>query len=108
MLPSKLKIGDHDVDVVVMDSLDGLSRRRRGEYSSIKSEIRVLQGMKADQQRETLMHETLHGLFWFMNIQNDKEEELISALSGGICMVLRDNPEFARLFINDALSTPSI
>jgi hypothetical protein len=44
-------------------------------------------------QKDTLLHEIMHAIWWTAYLEDeDKEERVVSSLSTGLLQVLRDNP----------------
>lgn len=94
-LPKKIKIGhlDYTVEIVSKELAD-----LKGYYGEIKpdeQEIKLGENHTDQRRADILLHEVLHALFKYMGIQGGKdfEENVIQPLSGGICAVMRDNPD---------------
>ncbi len=78
-----------------------------GYTNTVMQEI-VSRGVPAcgpDQERDTLMHETLHAIFALTGLdleQDDaKTESMISRLSPALLDVLRSNPTFTQHLLDD-------
>lgn len=53
--------------------------------------------MGEDALRDTVMHETIHAIWWLMGLPDKaKEEDAVRQLSIGLGKVARDNPKWAR------------
>jgi len=44
------------------------------------------------------MHEVFESLKWQMELES-LDHDVLTALANGVCAVLRDNPEFTKLFL---------
>ena len=92
-IPESVRIGGVEYTVKLADSLnDGVSVLY-GQIDYDHHEIRISSTTGAEHQYQciTLWHEILHGLWRFFDIDDDREEEIVSALAKGIYMVLQDN-----------------
>lgn len=102
-LPEKIKIGFADWDLVVESEAPkeledvhvfGLCHKH-------KHTIVFYEGYDEVQNRNTILHEVLHAVWYSLGMEEPaSEEHVVTALSNGLMMVLRDNPEFAVWFIN--------
>lgn len=53
--------------------------------------------MSADEIRETVLHEVIHAIADCLHIKI--KEHAVHAMSAGIYQVLRDNPQFAKMYV---------
>lgn len=97
-LPNRVRIVGFDFDVVTEDS-DDFTREYMGQLEPARLRIRVGAHLGPLQQRETLLHEVLHGVD--MAVGADLTEQQISTISRGLFAVIRDNPDFATFLTTD-------
>jgi len=100
VLPKELKIAAYDYAVkhVKIPESDGCV----GDFCSDTSTIRVTTGLRRKRAVETLLHEAMHAIWYSYTISNkDKEERTISVMSTAIAALLRDNPSFAKLLVEE-------
>jgi Zn-dependent peptidase ImmA (M78 family) len=94
----KVRIGYQDVSVyLISPEDDGRLEDSEGFYQSSKAMICINDRQCASEQFATLMHETLHGIFYtygMREIITDKEDEefIVNTMAGALIQVLRDNP----------------
>jgi hypothetical protein len=85
-----VKIGNQTYvifEVECVDKHDSLA----GQIKFLESEIRILQDLPHDLKQETILHEVIHGIENFFDL--DLEEEEVKMLGRGLTMVFKDNPE---------------
>ncbi len=59
-----------------------------------------------EQQRGNLMHEVVHVILGKAGFNKESDnEQLVCAIASGLCAVLADNPDFAKLFFTDRPET---
>jgi hypothetical protein len=58
--------------------------------------INILEGQKPIEERDTLLHEAMHALFYHMCIHLGDEEGIVRPTATGLIAVFQDNPEFAK------------
>lgn len=78
-----------------------------GSIDYSKSEIKVSQNISVDYQRETLLHEVLHGvvedakLYEFFD--DEVLEKLVTTVTPRLIQMLCDNPELIQFITNGAM-----
>lgn len=89
--PEKVKIGPYDVRFITMDR-DG-EHDTWGCFSKLGQTIGIMREYPTPQtEAETVIHETLHAIFWERGLKNKDEEKIVAALGIGLAQVIRDNP----------------
>ena len=86
IIPSKLKIGGHQVTIRLDQKLDG----KNGESDFTKNEISICKSLPRSQQESTLIHEIFH----FMNCtlsDTPLGHALHDSISEQLYQVLSDN-----------------
>lgn len=61
--------------------------------------ILVDEALKHQHPENDIMHEVFESLKWQMDLR--LPHSVLSSLSTGVCTVLRDNPEFTRMFLDE-------
>lgn len=58
--------------------------------------IEIKDGQHPMEEADTILHETLHALFYLLDLglSRSKEEKIVRLLSTGLIQVFADNPEF--------------
>ena len=89
-----VRIGVHDYKIIYLSERDindkYLEQRMNGFIDLVRKEININKDMDLNTQKETIVHEILHGLFyeWGINsnldIGKDMEEKIVTTLSKGI------------------------
>jgi hypothetical protein len=89
-MPTQLKIGgfDYTVDYV---PLVNQAIPRYGEIQFNQHKILVSYEFSPQQQQCTLLHEAVHGIDQWLDI--DLEEEQVEKLGKGLYQLLKDNPQ---------------
>jgi hypothetical protein len=100
-MPTKIKIGYRDFDIEVAEYIPHHSL---GLSNWLGGVITLLRNQKKPELANTFIHEIMHMVRVFARIDDVKPSErsdefIVAALSNGWCMVLHDNPEFARWLI---------
>lgn len=90
-ITNKVKIGGVTYDVIITSEVDKSNRNVDGQIIYDKQEIMLKEGMAKEYSEEVFLHEILHGIFDFINLDND--EKIIRPLSTALYMVIKDNPE---------------
>jgi hypothetical protein len=93
-LIDKVKIGCHVYDINLVECVNKYEPRK-GEIEYMKQVIRIDNSMPEDSKFGTLIHEIVHGIDYFMDM--DLTEEQVTKLGNGFAMVLRDNPNLIEL-----------
>ena len=100
-LPSQLKIGPYDYEVMQMDEEHRkvmINEDLFGSHHTENSKIVVYLTGNSSIDVNTLWHEIKHALWFLFGLQDsDDEERIVNALSNGELMVLKDNPELLEL-----------
>jgi hypothetical protein len=89
---SKVRLGHLDFDLVEMDKIS--AAESFGFYAAEAQEIHICKGMNRRRQGEVIIHELLHGIVDFQNLQHilkDNEEPVVRAMAIGLATVIRDN-----------------
>jgi hypothetical protein len=93
-LPSSLRIGAHDITILVVKDLKVDNGKCWGCYASLEHTIRL----EAIQLNlifafDTVLHEINHAIMdaWYLQ-KGDSEERVASIMASGWTQVLRDNP----------------
>lgn len=93
-LPTKLKAGWLDYDILVWESVRAAQDRRYGETRHLTHEIMIDLSFGGRQAASTLLHEIFHVVFTIWNIRDeDAEEQTVSSMADGLSTIWRDNPE---------------
>jgi hypothetical protein len=94
-LPSKVKVGWCDYEIVDWNHHDAIGARRRGEQCDVSKQIRVDTHLGNQAAiAETLLHEILHAIYCIFTIgQQDDDERITQITSHGLATVIRDNPD---------------
>lgn len=94
MIPFKsVRVGPFDVEI---KTLEGKERDNNlGTFCDTQLTISVRDTYRNPQQEaETFLHELMHAIYEVMGIKSkDGEERIISQMSLGMAMVIRDNPD---------------
>lgn len=77
------------VDVEGLQDEDGESIYGQVAYDAC--EIRLLAGLDPQARTATLWHEIVHAILVNAGFVGDHDEQMVSAISHGICAVLSDN-----------------
>jgi hypothetical protein len=93
-IPSKVKIGIYEYDIVETDKpllLNGRECSGIIHYNDLKIEIKS--DMPKQKKVQSLWHEIFHGITkdWDVNLNGD-EEDAVDRLATGVIQVLKDNP----------------
>ena len=92
-LPKSIRIVGHTYTVQVEPS-EHFNSQYMGQINHQELTIRVGTHIPPEQQRETLLHEVIHGVDVAMRLNLSEEDT--SRLSRGLHAALRDNPDFAK------------
>lgn len=67
-----------------------------GRCDQMMCEIEVMDGLPPVEERDTVLHEIMHGVWDKMDIGNHRvEEHVIRKMATGLIQVLQDNPGLA-------------
>lgn len=89
----KVKIGCFTYEVVSVDIVNKFNPSK-GEIDYIKKIIKLDETMTESDRRETILHEVIHGIDHFLEIE--LEEEQVRKIGRGLAMVLLDNPNLLK------------
>jgi hypothetical protein len=104
-LPSSVKVGYADIQIVPMHTLEGFSHGVFGHFSASELAIRVINDLTETQVANTLLHEVLHACWHVAGLEDeDEEERIVTCLANTYLQVLRDNPDYNR-FIQKCLNS---
>lgn len=106
-LPKQLKVGSHIYKVQQGPEHSKYlgARDCYGETSHPERLIQITQDYGPEQQRDTMLHETLHCVVFQAGLNKewgDDEEKYVDRLAKGLLMVFHDNPELARMLLPEA------
>ena len=94
-LPSKIKVGCYEIDVIPMKSLEGFSHGVYGHFSQSEMCIRIITDLSPVVVMNTLVHELMHVCYFVGGLDDaDDEERVVNTLANQYCGILVDNPEF--------------
>ena len=97
MTPFKsIRVGPFDVEITPLEGKD--RDNNLGTFCDTQLRISLREAYNNPQQEaETLLHELMHAIYEVMGIRSkDGEERIISQMSLGMAMVMRDNPDLMR------------
>lgn len=98
-IPTPIRIGPIDHQVIELDSVEAMADRRLGDYNSFHGHvIRVkIDGENDWSIADTLIHEILHGIYRTYSVSDDDgEERVVSVMATGLTQVFRDNPRLVK------------
>lgn len=68
-----------------------------GSCDTNANEIEIMEGLPPVEERDTVLHEILHGVWALMGIDYPKiEETIVNRLATGLTQVFQDNPELMK------------
>jgi len=91
--PLQVRILGQVFPIETEDSED-FTRVANGEIHGDEQRIRIADGIGPDKERETLLHEVLHGISILM--ASELDERQIRTISNGLYAVLQENPQLVR------------
>ena len=94
----KVKIGSSYYDVDYVDELEVDGRTLFGRILEVYRQIKVCTNGTEQNQLQTLLHESLHGIMWEYDVK-DAEEDVLK-LSNGIYALIVDNPKFIQKILD--------
>lgn len=99
-IPDKVRIGSMDYKVERTDDVILVDHKEcYGNIDFNKKVIRIQSNVQDSQgEKETLLHEILHGIVYERNFSYDKndDETITEELARGLHQVIRDNPNIFR------------
>lgn len=105
--PKKIKVGHYIFKVKKLRGADGQAHGVTGRFQADQGRILHVFNVHPATARDTLLHETLHGIFYaasastVLDIEDDVEEKIVSLLTSGLLSVLRDNPDLVAYLVHD-------
>lgn len=93
-IPKKVKIGWKNYDVVKTKTRQVLAEDSRDLYGQIDYNdivIYINNQYNGEQQKATLIHELIHGIFEMYGITDN--EEMVTTLGNGLYAMIVDNPK---------------
>ena len=97
-MPNNIKIGPRVFKVSLVENLldaDG-SQKLNGHILYDKALIRIDSGLAPVSQRLTMIHEIVHGIADYLDVEMSEKE--VSTMANGITAMLMDNPDVLRMF----------
>lgn len=96
--PKAIKIGSLDFDLCFEEEVEVDGDTCWGAINTYNQKIEIWSEASLQRQKETIIHETMHGI-WGLFILSPKatEEEVCTKMAQGLMMVLRDNPKLAKI-----------
>ena len=92
--PDKLRIGGVDYAVQYEERLNNGTNLAYGHIDFHKALIRLAPDLQTEQgEKQTLLHEMLHGIAKHFELAVGDDEDTIDKLSKGLYMVIEDNPD---------------
>ena len=90
----KIKIGYSDYKII-----DNDDKKLDGQFIHTKKMITITPSLSSFDRINTLLHETLHGVWLHWGIEEtvkskNAEEAIIASIANGLTTVIKDNPEF--------------
>lgn len=94
-LPSSIRIGAYDVEIVVEDRNWSDAHAAIGHFSGAQQRMTIVQSSASSQaSAETVIHEIMHAVWWAYGLEDaDPQERTVTLLSAGLTQVWRDNPQ---------------
>ena len=106
---SKIKIGHFFFKIEQITERESQLGNQHGHCDVENQCIRVQESLKGHFLVNVLLHETIHAIHWFFNLDDNKgEEEFTELTANGILMVMRDNPEFWIWIMENTLTNEQV
>lgn len=104
-MPSSIAVGVYDIRVKHLDVSD--AEKNYGTFDSQRLEIKLRPAFASSvQMADTLLHEVIHSLWHFSNLDPKMgEERIVATLSTQLCGVFRANKQFTAWLL-EALHAP--
>jgi hypothetical protein len=87
---NEVKIGNQTYNIFEVECVDKHDALA-GQIRYLESVIRIQNEMPLDLKQETILHEVIHGIENFFDL--DLEERQVKMLGRGLTMVFKDNPQ---------------
>lgn len=92
-IPTSVRIGCYTYAIVVMADVDQATDRIFGDMNHTLLRIRLCAGMPTAQLANTFMHEVMHAIHRFHNVEDKtSEEDTTLSTTNGLCAFWMDNP----------------
>lgn len=95
-IPKTIKIGGHELDVVVTNDSDIIPDNNIGLTITAKNVIYLNSRYPQTQLEEALLHEILHNLYYSLSLE--QSEEIIQRLGFLLYATLKENKCFGGLY----------
>jgi hypothetical protein len=93
-IPTSLKVGNFRFAVDVEDAGDSQAARSFGHMNPVNHRIRVAPDQTAQSLADTFLHEALHAIHVYFDLQDDNDEEDFTLFGArGLCQLWQDNPK---------------
>jgi hypothetical protein len=103
-LPKSVKIGGYTYKIVPRKTRFKWHEDEEGfltgAYDPKSLEIHLATDRNDQAIAESLLHETLHSIWNLFNLPEHNEEDMVIKLTGGLLMLLKDNPQLVK-YIQD-------
>lgn len=95
-MPKTIYVGPDDYEVCIKKPSEMDRDRLLGETDTSNTEIAINGKQSRSSTQNTILHETLHAIFWSSGLNRatemDIEEKVILTITPWVIQVLRDNP----------------
>jgi len=99
-LPKNVKIANHIFKITEWHSGEANASNKFGQCDCNELTIKISTDHADSHTKETLLHETLHGIFWSYGLRDgDNQERIVTTLAAGLMQVFQDNKEVYK-FLN--------
>lgn len=103
MVPKYINIFNYKYRIIETECIAHGSNRI-GEVDIIAQEIRIIKTLSDEHKLNTIIHEVLHAIFYYLGFTAEYENEhLINSLAHGLCNSILDDA-FYRDWINVTIS----
>ena len=105
-LPTSVKVGAHQVQVVYKSRLDGTDAEQvvNGSFDPDTYVIELRSGLAPSRMAEVMLHEVLHAVNdQTVFVEDEDEERVVTVLAAYLTKFAQDNPDFIRSWLHHAL-----
>lgn len=93
-IPKKVRIGHVTYKIVPMSKSESYSADSYGCYMGNECTIVVDATRDPQLVKDTLLHEIMHGVWYWGGLEDgDKQERIVTLMATGLTQVLKDNPK---------------
>lgn len=93
-MPGSVRVGCYEFLVEVGEVEDHEAEGTFGHVNYQSQKIRVRPGLNARNLANTFLHEVMHAIHWFHDLDDNSDEEAFTTRSAnGLCAFWQDNPE---------------